>query len=181
MLVSHLTYACVLAVFAIIRIRSSRLQSVFRELILFALIHKTWEGGFNLLKMSIPSAHLCSGYPSREWTRGSKYRYKCLYRGVEEIGVTAVFDNSIIQMTVTPIDHCSAVLHASHVFAMAPDNGFTTTYSLLVKVGWRSASESCFITVNSRHGTAEDALRAGTGHLLTGLRFGDKISFTVYL
>ena len=95
--------------------------------------------------------------------------------------MTAVFDNSIIQMTVTSIDNCSAVLHASHVFAMAQDNEFTTAYSLLVKVGWRSASESCLITVNSRPGTAEDALRTGTGHLLTGLRFGDKISFTVYL
>ena len=150
-------------------------------MILFTNICKTWEGKFDLLKMSIPSVHLCGAYPSREWTRGSKYRYKCLYNGIVENGVTAVFENSIIQMMVTPIDNCSAVLHASHVFAMAPDNGFTTTYSLLIKVEWRSASESCFITVNSRPGTAEDALRTNTGHLLTDLRFGDKISFTVYL
>ena len=95
--------------------------------------------------------------------------------------MTAVFENSIIQMMVTPIDNCSAVLHASHVFAMAPDNGFATAYTLLVKVKRRSASESCFITVNSRPGTAEDALRTDTGYLLTDLRFGDKISFTVCL
>ena len=95
--------------------------------------------------------------------------------------MTAVFENSIVQMTVSPVDNGLAVLHASHVFAMAPDNGFTTAYTLLVKVERRSASESCFLTVNSRPGTAEDALRTNTGHLLTDLRFGDNISFTVYL
>ena len=131
--------------------------------------------------MSAFSSHLCWAYPSREWNRGFKYRYRCLYNGLTENGVTAVFDSSIIRMVVTPIDYCSAVLHASHVFAMTPDNGFTTVYTLLVKVERRSASESCFITVNPRPGTAEDALKTDTGYLLTDLRFGDKISFTVCL
>ena len=131
--------------------------------------------------MSFPPVHLCGGYPSREWTRGSKYKYRCLYDGLKESDVTAVFDSSIVQLVITPIDDCSAVLHASHVFAMAAYNGFATVYTLLVKVERRSVSESCFITVNSRPGTAEDALKNDTGHLLTDLQLGDKISFTVYL
>ena len=159
----------------------SRTQNFFRKLILSPNIQRKWKERFDLSKMSVPSVHLCSAYPSREWAKGSKYRYKCLYNGIGENGVTAVFENSIIQLTFTPIDNRSAVLHASHVFAMAPDNGFATAYTLLIKVKRRSVSESCLITVSSRPGSAEDALRNNTGHLLTDLIFGDKISFTVYL
>ena len=131
--------------------------------------------------MSVPSVHLCNAYPSREWTCGSTYRYKCIYSGNEENSVVAVFDNSVIQMVVTPIDNFSAVLHAFHVFAMALDNEFETAYSLLIKVKRRSASELYFVRVSPHFETAEDALKTDTGHLLTNLCVGDKISFTVYL
>ena len=132
-------------------------------------------------KMSESSFHPCDAYPTRMWMRGHRYQYAYKYAGYGKHYVTAVFEDSIVQLRFTAVDDCSAVVSASHAFAMAPTNGFTTAYRILLRVRQGSTSELCLINVTSHPETAESCLKNNNGHLLTKLRAGEKLSFTVYL
>ena len=133
------------------------------------------------LTMSLISRHLNMIYPNREWSRGQRYRYRYEFNEYEESGVTVVFEGSVLQLVIKPIDSHCAVLHAAYVPTMMTGRRIQTGYRLLIKVTQAGASEMCFITVSPHPETAEGSLQNDTGYLLTNLRVGTRISLTVFL
>ena len=120
-------------------------------------------------------------YPNREWSRGQRYRYRYEFNEYEESGVTVVFEGSVLQLVIKPIDSRCAVLHAAYVPTMMTGRRIQIGYRLLIKVTQAGTSETCFITVSPQPETAEGSLQNDTGYLLTNLRVGARISLTVFL